>query len=128
MALNSLRRMTVFISFILYYSLVLVVSSPLCRLYGVICVNRMHYNNKYASNKLINGLSNIKNYIFTRSRYLSHSCLSIIIIIIIIITEYLVPHLQQAGPKRNYSFTRVDEELKAIKMSFLNTFKSRFYR
>jgi len=37
----------------------------------------------------------------------------IIIIIIIAITEYLVPHLQRAGPKRHYSVTRVDEELKS---------------
>jgi len=47
----------------------------------------------------------------------------IIIIIIIIIAEYLVPHLQQAGPKRPYSVTRGKEKLKLIlKRSFYNTF------
>jgi len=35
-------------------------------------------------------------------------------IIIIILTEYLVPHLQRAEPKRHYSVTRVNQKLKAI--------------
>jgi len=33
---------------------------------------------------------------------------------IIVITEYLVPHLQRAEPKRHHSVTKVYEELKAI--------------